>query len=83
MPMNNADKNVKMYACIKATNSSSKLNATNPSTLAGVTAYQVDARRAGGDERQDHRQHQVPGHHVGQKTHGQDEVLDAQPQAAR
>ena len=38
--MNNADKNVKMYACKKATNNSSKLSAVAPNTLAGITPNQ-------------------------------------------
>ena len=32
MPINNADKNVKMYACKKATNNSNKLSAAEPTT---------------------------------------------------
>ena len=37
MPMNRADKNVKIYACRNATNSSSKLNAVAPRIVAGAT----------------------------------------------
>ena len=31
------------------------------------------------DEAEDHGQHHVPGEHVGEKTHGQHDVLDQQP----
>ena len=40
MPMNNAVKNVNTYACKNATNSSRRLNATTPATLASVTLPQ-------------------------------------------
>ena len=35
--MNRADRNVNMYACRKATNSSSRLSANAPKMLAGAT----------------------------------------------
>jgi hypothetical protein len=39
MPINRADKNVKIYACKNATNNSSILSAVAPRTLAGITPH--------------------------------------------
>src|SRR3990170_2559049 len=41
MPINKAERNAKIYAWRKATNSSRRFNATAPSTLAGITPYQI------------------------------------------
>ena len=85
MPMNRAVRNVNTYACRKATNSSSRLRATTPSTLATVTPptapYWLRFQLAHDvDEHQDHAQHHVPGEHVGEQTHGQHEALDDRAQ---
>ena len=71
-----------MYAWRNATNSSSRLRAITPRTLAGVTnRCRLPLRHQ--DEAEDHRQDDVPGEHVGEEPDGQDEVADEQARRSR
>ena len=81
MPMKSVVRNVKMNACRNATNSSSKLIATLPATTERADAQaEAGALRAGGhDERQQHREQDVAGDHVGEKSDGEREHLRDQP----
>ena len=75
MPINNAVKKAKIYACKNATNNSNILKAVPPKTLAGITPYQKIEAGEIRDKCNNHCQHQMSGKHVGQKTHGQDRVF--------